>query len=104
MNSRSGRSAPSADHASMANAAIGASEMAGPPPRPPADRTSPLDAAALEQTMRKLVVRELAGFMGHEVNQPLGAIAAHAAAGERWLQKGNYNEVAAALRDIAADV
>jgi C4-dicarboxylate-specific signal transduction histidine kinase len=78
--------------------------MAETGPRPPAVRTSPLDAAVLEQTMRRLVVRELAAFIGHEVNQPLGAIAAHAAAGQRWLQKGNFNEVAAALREIAADV
>jgi PAS domain S-box-containing protein len=59
----------------------------------------------LAHVSRALTVAELTASIAHELNQPLAAIVANAAAGERWLglEPPNALEVYAALRRITRD-
>ncbi|WP_138465739.1 ATP-binding protein [Poseidonocella sp. HB161398] len=54
---------------------------------------------------RVSMLGELAASIAHEINQPLGAIAAHAAAGQRWLDRDppELDEVRALMASVGAD-
>lgn len=61
--------------------------------------------ADMARGARISLLGELAASIAHEVNQPLGAIAANAAAGQRWLARNvpDLDEVRAITRRIADD-
>ena len=61
--------------------------------------------ADLARAARISLLGELAASIAHEVNQPLGAIAANAAAGQRWLARDvpDLEEVGAIIGRIASD-
>jgi len=61
--------------------------------------------AEMTRAARVSLLGELAASIAHEVNQPLGAIAANAAAGQRWLARDvpELDEVRAITTRIAVD-
>jgi C4-dicarboxylate-specific signal transduction histidine kinase len=61
--------------------------------------------AELARVARLTTMGALTASIAHEVNQPLAAIAAHANAGLRWLQREppNFNEARTAFEHIVAD-
>jgi PAS domain S-box-containing protein len=68
------------------------------------DRLRRLEAD-LERTNRLTTMGELTASIAHEVNQPLGAMVANAAACERWLaaERPQLDKVRSVLKSIAAD-
>ncbi|MFT0862621.1 ATP-binding protein [Ancylobacter sp. G4_0304] len=58
----------------------------------------------LDHALRAAMLGEVSASIAHEINQPLAAIAAHAAAGQRWLNRPepDLDEVRASLAQAGA--
>src|SRR5262249_13035050 len=63
------------------------------------------DRAELSHLSRVALMGEMSASIAHELNQPLSGILSNAAAGQRFIDRGNVDlsEIRDLLRDIVAD-